>query len=105
MAFFLDSLQYVHVFLLLVRPALQTCLTGAEEKDHLLSPARDSLTNAAQEALDLCCKGALLAHSQPVPQVPSGPFLQSCFPDIRHSACTGAWSYSFPGAGLDIFLC
>lgn len=57
-------------------------------------------------AVDLCHEGTLLAYVQPaVHQDPPSPFLQSCFPAVGHIACTSAWNYTSPDAGLCISFC
>lgn len=104
----LDLLQYVHVSLVLgspeLYPALQTCLTSAEQKGrinslHLLMTLflmrpRISLAFATRTH---CWFMFTLLWSQE-------PFLQSCFPNSHSPVCNGTCGYSSPGGDLYISL-
>ena len=83
----LESLQYVHVFLVPENPELDTTFQvwphqwWTEGKDPFFWPAGNSFPNVAQDAVCLfCCKGTLLAHVELVywdPQVFSAELLSS----------------------------
>lgn len=64
-----------------------------------------AISSVAQDAVVLCHEGTLLTHTHLVHQEPPRPFLPSCFPGSLPPACTGAWGYSYPGAGLCTALC
>ncbi|KAK4828308.1 hypothetical protein QYF61_025320 [Mycteria americana] len=74
----LDSLQYVHVSLVLGSSALDTVFQG---KVHLPQPAGNTPPDAAQDTISLlCCKGTLLAHVQlGVHQDPQVLFCEAAF--------------------------
>jgi len=81
----LDSLQYVHISLILESPVMDKVLqvgshkSRVEGKDHLPQPAGNTFSSAAQDTICLlCCKGTLLAHIQL--GLHYGPFPPSCFP-------------------------
>lgn len=78
-----------------------------EGKSHFPGPVGNSLANAAQDVIGLCCyEGILLAHVQlGVHQDPQGPFLQSCFPTGQHPAHIASGRFSIPSAGLGIWFC
>ena len=75
-------------------------------KDHLSQHGGNTVPNAAWDAVDvLCCEGTLLAHVQLLMhQGCARPVLQSCFSSMP-LACTSAWNYACPDAGLHISLC
>jgi len=100
----LDSLHYVHVFLVVRSSALDSALQACpqqcwvEGKDPHPRPAGNALCDAAQDIICLLCsKGTLLRHVQPGERGPPGPFLWSCFPAEWPPSYTGAWRCSSPG--------
>jgi len=82
----LNSIQYVHVRLVLRSPELDATVRvwphqyGTEDKDHFPQPASSALSDASQDTIrPLCSKGALLAHVQPSVQQDQVPFRQAAF--------------------------
>jgi len=93
----LDSLQYVHVSLILGSPELDTVLQVwppvlIEVKDRLPQPAGTTLLNAAKDTIYLPCrKGTSVADVQlGVHQEPPGYFLPAAFQLSSSPALTGA---------------
>lgn len=100
----MDSLQYVHVPLLLGSPALDRVLQvwphqcRVEGKDHLPWPAGNTLANAAEYTIIFLC---WLMFSLVFPRTSKA--LLAKLLSIRAwwlPACTVDWSCSFPGAWL-----
>ena len=109
----LDSPQYVHVFLVLGSPVLDTALQvrphqcWIKGQDHLPRPAGNTPSNAAQDATSLSFSQGHIAGlvSTCSPRATLAPFLQSCCPDGWLPVCNGAQDFSSPGAGLCTSLC
>ena len=110
----LDLFQYVHAFLGLERPELDSPLKmchrdWAKGKDHLtrLSGNGNAPPNAVQDSTGLLChqgvslSGVLLA----VHQNPQDSSVQNHFLANWSSVCTSAWGYFSSESGLHISPC
>lgn len=106
----LDALQYVDTSLVLENPELDTRLQvgphqcWAEGKSRLPQPAGNAFLDAAQI---LSASFATRAHCCLIFNLstrPSMSFSGKLFSRWFASACSGAWGYTSPGAGLWISL-
>lgn len=106
----LDLLQYV-CFSCAGESRLDTQLQmwphqhSVKRNGHLPLSASNILLIAAQDVIGIKLHTTACSYSIPCLPEPASPSLQSCFPVGCSSACTGAWGYSSPSAGIGTSRC